>query len=481
MKRTVIMFFWVCLAILSVVSDGWTGQASLDVAKVRTDEGVSPDTCYELLRNGKPVKPLIQNMRICNGDVIIPHKGKSVTLIYRHSDCGENGKTILTEKTVVNCNPATYRRPGWLAEQVSEFVKGVKEKTGSEPLNEIDASSRAGWDLDELQFFPVNGTTILYKSDICFKWKGKECLSDSDAKLVIYPEGKNADKLITKDIKTDNLVCLHDDFQAGVSYQWHVEINGKKVSDIYNFRILEKEASENIRSQLAELENAYKNESPGLKQALYLQFISDATPGLDLYAESLRLMLESKEQCKGELPLLNELFERLFIHAGIYPVEWKIVINPVADCKKYEDCLIPPATEQMIENGPCAGKKYYQVHEIRNWNEMGKESVAVCSVISFILKNISANKTGYYCNILNINPNGKAEVIFPADGQKPDDGLIQFAETLNLCSKIPLLLENKGDNTFRLVISKRPIEYSRLEQLEIQADWRVMEFSIDVK
>jgi len=95
--------------IFSIVPYASAEQTLLSVGEVHTTNGKAPETCYELLRKGKPVKPLNPVMEVMNGDIIRPLNGKNVTLIYWHTGCGK--KTIIKE-TKVLCSPVSYNKPG---------------------------------------------------------------------------------------------------------------------------------------------------------------------------------------------------------------------------------------------------------------------------------------------------------------------------------------------------------------------------------
>jgi len=82
--------------------------------------------------------------------------------------------------------------------------------------------------------------------------------------------------------------------KTGEAYEWHIEQENKAISDRYGFRVLNKDESDNILSQLAELERKYGKDSLPIIQAWYLQHISDIYPEFDFYAESIRLIYSSK-------------------------------------------------------------------------------------------------------------------------------------------------------------------------------------------
>jgi len=166
--------------------------------------------------------------------------------------------------------------------------------------------------------WPVDGSTLLYGESIYFRlgyiFLSGEVPPCSDSKLVITGNEKGLGKSFVRNMKVGELIRVSADFNTGTSYQWHIEQDGKVVSDVYHFTILGKKETDNIRSQVAEVGKQYDSECSGLKQALYLQIISDSTPGLDLYADSLRMIRES-EGCLKEKELLDQLFDCILFHS----------------------------------------------------------------------------------------------------------------------------------------------------------------------
>lgn len=79
-------------------------------------------------------------------------------------------------------------------------------------------------------------------------------------------------------MRIGELLRVDAEFQAGTSYEWYVETMKKKKSRVYHIHILGKKESDNIRSQMAEVAKKYADVCPGMRQALYLQVISDSTP-----------------------------------------------------------------------------------------------------------------------------------------------------------------------------------------------------------
>ncbi len=355
---------FVCFLIMSAGHD--TGAEEF-VGEVRVKTGMKPEKCYELRRNGKAVSRLVENMQVFNGDMIIPHKGKSVKLVYRHEDCWET----VTKETVVSYDPGRCDSPGWLMGFLSDMWKKIRRR----PHTPGRVASRGESPAARISVCPTEGTTALYGGPILFKWGDRsDNLQHPKAKLVIREVGEKRDKPLVSRLMTAG-EFLHADykFQAGASYKWYVEAGGKAISDVCHFSILGKQVSDNIRSQLRQVGETYTNQCPGLRQALYLQLISDMSPRLNLYAESVRLT-EQEKGCEGEKFMLNGLVERFLAHTDkvsrVFPVELQVVLmKPVQDSGN-----AGPGADALVESGPCAGKKYDSVQKIMSWNEIDKQS-----------------------------------------------------------------------------------------------------------
>ncbi|MDM8522270.1 hypothetical protein QUF80_02770 [Desulfococcaceae bacterium HSG8] len=441
---------FVCFLIMSASHDLGAGEF---VGKVKVKAGISPEKCYELRRDGKAVSPLIQDMQVFNGDVIIPHKGKRVKLVYRHEGCGE----IINNEIVVNYDPGKCDSAGGL----TDFLSKKKESIGRESLVAEKAASRGRELAVRIPVCPISGTTALYGEPILFKWG--DIIHNAqypEAKLVIR-EKAGGNPLVSRPMTLGEFFRADDTFQAGVSYEWYVEADGEKISDVYHFRILDEPASDNIRSKLKQVSEKDTGQCPGLSQALYLQLISDMSSGTDLYTDSIRLA-EGESACKGENLLADGLIERFLAHydlvSGVFPVDLQVVLmKPVQGSDKARCAEVP------IRTGPCAGKKHYDCGQTMAWKEIDKQPVPRCSYISFILENRSESRIAYYCKLVNIDPAGGKITIFPTSDEAKK---LQYGDR----SEAALLLEDKGENRFVLIVGKKPDE-----------DGMVLEFSALVK
>lgn len=320
-----VITFSLCFFVISMSAGSWAEEPLLFVAKIRTPSGEVPKNCYELKRKGKPVLNIKPVMKVLNGDVIIPKNGKKVTLIYEHTACGE---ITVTKSTTVNCDPSKYDKPGWFLNLFSDVRNWLKLPKQASPRAEKAVAGLKGSSQETECFpakalcispYPVNGTTLLYGEPLVFRWDDGIFFDDLtpciSAKLVIAED--KSDKPVTKDIKVGELLRIDERFGDDKSYKWHIETDGKRISDLYYFRILSKEQSENIRSQMREIGEKYKNVSPELMQILYLHVISNATPGLDLYADSLRLLKKYSERTipdKHKKVLMAQLLDQIHKH-----------------------------------------------------------------------------------------------------------------------------------------------------------------------
>lgn len=276
----------------------------------------SSDDAYTLERNGKSVSP--PPVYVINGDVIIPKKDKLLKLIYAYEACSD--EEITNKRTVVKCEAAN-KKTGWfksLFEEVrvrskvrrygfgDDTVMGSKGKTGKE-------KSCFPGELFRVSPWPADRTTVLYGEAVFFRWEDvyQNIPHCTESTLVIIgPDGKE----IAEPMKTGELLSVNAKvFREKRDYEWCVKVGGKKVSGDYRFRILDNAGSETIRKQMADISG--KSDRPEPAQALYLQLLSDTTPELDLYADSLRI-IKGYKPCQTEQPLVYEVFRRISGHGN---------------------------------------------------------------------------------------------------------------------------------------------------------------------
>jgi len=292
------------------------------VGKILIPNQKSPEAYYKLIRNENVISPLKTEMYVQNGDIIIPKKGKPVKLIFKHTEC----ETVkIYNKTIVNCNPKECKEPGWFMDVFSDLVLSINKTIKRMPYDTTYTTTMRSTNKAEscypsesfmLSPWPIDMTTILYGQPIYFRWDNdftnSELLSCTKVDIVISP--KKSSKKIKRVIKIGELLKINENFIAGEKYKWHIELNGKRISNYHQFRILNKKSTKNIKYHLSKISKQKFGSFSKLYQALYLQMISDMTPKMDLYADSLRLIKTVNRKNKN-IELYNKLIENLFIHS----------------------------------------------------------------------------------------------------------------------------------------------------------------------
>jgi hypothetical protein len=268
----------------------------LHVGNIEASPTVGSETkaseCFSLFREGKKVK-VHWDMPVNVGDEILPHKEKCVLLFYIKT--GFN-KLEINDKTIVR-----------LPEEITLTTRGNKE--------EIELLSK-GCDEDRPKCFPLaplclsplpeKGSTLLAGEAILFRWYSSRVPSCEKVRLVIASLDKSKPS-IEEDMQAGELKIVNAKLQAGKKYEWFVKYEDNKESEKYAFSVLDEETSKDIRRQLDNISKVYKDSSPMLYQALYLQFISDINEGLNLYADSLRLSQAYLNQIDKAFKLIENL------------------------------------------------------------------------------------------------------------------------------------------------------------------------------
>jgi len=311
MKKCLVWVFIVL--VLSLVSETEVCAGETSVGYI----DASSDDAYTLLRNGESVSP--PPVYVFNGDMIVPQKGKSLKLIYVYEKCGEQ---TISKETVVKCD-AKKEKPGWFRSLFEEVIVrsnfrrydiDVEEVTGSKGETEKKKSCFPG-ELLRLTPWPVDGTTVLYGEPVIFRWEDifEETLPCTESTLVITgPDGK---EIPTKPMKTGEIFQVSGEaFREKTAYKWCVKVGGKKISEDYHFRILSKAESDDIRSKVMDISGKQASQSPA--QALCLQILSDTTPKLDLYADSLRIITAYRPTQKKLPAVAGEVLRRISGHGN---------------------------------------------------------------------------------------------------------------------------------------------------------------------
>jgi len=282
----------ICFVTGTTALPGASPSGHIGILKV--PPGVKPAKCYRLLRDEKPQK-VRHKMPVFIGDVIEPLSGCSVRLIYRNLDYDAED---ISERTIAAFPRAIVREKRGLVRDVAVITtRGGDSKAlcfPSRPLN--------------LSPWPVNGSDVLAGEPLVFRWFDSDQASSCEpVLLVIVPSGKDAPRIEEK-MEAGELKLVTANLTPGQSYHWFVEKKtekGKKqLFKGRHFKVMETDASENIRRELDKVGKQYPK-SPLLYQTLYLQYISDASPDLDLYADSMRLMKQHLELSLRDKPIKN--------------------------------------------------------------------------------------------------------------------------------------------------------------------------------
>jgi hypothetical protein len=273
-----------------------------------------PSSCYTIVRQDKTIMPDYQNQKIFNGDIVFPvSKECTFTVKYFHTECS----TLTSDKQPIyaECDPSRLNTPGWFAIIMDKILKSIKPSQKDMPEMVTHKSSNSNdptYCYDKVlrvSPWPKNGTSVLSGKPVFFRiddYTLDSCLPCSKAMLAISNGSQYTTIPITigKTLKVDSF-----NFIAGVSYHWFIKMNENRISPIYTFKILDNQSTININKQLDKIVENNNTACIALKQALYLQIISKATPGLSLYSDSMRIMLDHSH-CQNELwqVLENGLF-----------------------------------------------------------------------------------------------------------------------------------------------------------------------------
>ena len=95
-----------------------------------------------------------------------------------------------------------------------------------------------------------------------------------------------------------------------------------------------------------------------------------------------------------------------------------------------------------------------------NLSTLNKHIPSLGDVLTFTLNNKSKNH--YYCYLLDLNPNGDINVIYPHQSERTEFVRVKADETRK--TGISLHLKNKGKRTLKLITSGQSIDVSLLEQ-----------------
>jgi len=125
-----------------------------------------------------------------------------------------------------------------------------------------------------------------------------------------------------------------------------------------------------------------------------------------------------------------------------------------------KSCLSGPDCVQVYNKGAHHKTGPYTLEEIE------KRTLKKGEILTFKLQNQS-RRDDYYCYIININPNGAIQSIFPPPDKRKEYALVKAGETLNtenVGSGFALLAEWAGEESIKFLFSPYSIDVRLLEQ-----------------
>ena len=313
-----LVVFIIVTTMLIIVPATPSISASPHIGIVKTPLGANPSHYYQLKRNSKLVSELQPNMKVYNGDEIIPLRSE-VMLHYIHTGCG---KVNITAPVIVQCSPINRKTAGgflsFLCDIGTDFFNTKVQRKSL--LRTGTVTTRAAkQDIScypespfQISPWPTDGATLLVTETILLRWDefNTPC---TEVNLIIAPIGK--EPVINRKIKAGALVEIRIKLVPGQRYEWFVCGDNKARSASYFFTVLSEEETNNINAQLKEV-GQYHVSEPVLAQALYLQRISDVTSDIDLYPASAQLLKQYWDNGETELPEAFEvLIDNLLYHS----------------------------------------------------------------------------------------------------------------------------------------------------------------------
>ncbi|MCP4698224.1 MAG: DUF4384 domain-containing protein [Gammaproteobacteria bacterium] len=167
---------------------------------------------------------------------------------------------------------------------------------------------------------------------------------------------------------------------------------------------------------------------------------ADPARGVQLLEENLTQLLRIRE--------LKALHNR---SGGKLPVTiqaWRL--SPVEKCQEGPDCLFP-----NDELGFLSRKGPYGLQEISGL------SLDKGEIISFTLHN--GTRRDYYLYLINIAPDGAIYALFPPAEERAEYALVKAGETRNLLNDVGLMAEQAGEETIKIIITRKPVDITLVE------------------
>lgn len=205
----------------------------------------------------------------------------------------------------VNFEPPANRKG--MLENVKEMVGFVKTK------HSVTMGATRG-EVYELRVpQPGNNATVIPGQKITFVIEG------GSGKYVVFKESRGKE-VFKKDLKGSSSIQLTPE-EIGIEpsevYAW--SISGSRSNKQYAMRLLSNEISQQVSVDLKEIDREESSEAEkGIKQAAYLQFISDAyQQDIDLYWLSYQILKEIKDKKslkREDLIVMQELTKNCLKH-----------------------------------------------------------------------------------------------------------------------------------------------------------------------
>lgn len=187
------------------------------------------------------------------------------------------------------------------------------------------------------------------------------------------------------------------------------------------------------------------------------------SPASRLLYDNLRIEFDNPEQGIQSLQEnLNKLARIRELKTLSSPIDKKVEVivevyqmSPVASCEGVADCQeLPGGLGAYRTSGP------YQFQEIAGQALSPKE------LLTFILRNESEEK--YYCYLLNISPGGAITSIFPQATAEAEYAALEAGTVKDLTKTVGLLVDELGEETIKLIVSRQSIDVSLLENSGFQ-------------
>ncbi len=292
------------------------------VADIIIKEGFKAKECYELT----PKMQLKDDfMPVKAGEKIkLLREDCEVRLVYYCKGCPD--EMMINGKETVVRKPSSFREKKIL----ETSIENGKDWFGTVITRMSSTGEKPSSKIFNLWPCPIDGATVLGGDrQIFFGWykwhkeKERRIKGGEEIMLVIRRKGGKSKEELP--IKAAALTPVNANFIPGIHYEWFIkkkEEKGHVLSETYSFSVLKKEDSDFVIKKLRTIKDEDEKRAR-IKQASYLQRLSDANPDLDLYADSLRFLGDVENgSFKGCLKLDDELKDECYFWAKRLKKHW---------------------------------------------------------------------------------------------------------------------------------------------------------------